>query len=214
MLAALAARPVCINPKLAVRYLNVSIILNFRHHIKRGKSGMTPLVGVKRAYPDKAMNATLGLHVAVGIGTVHGKGDAPDACFFTGSIIHDFDLKTVIFAVAPIHPEQHISPIAGFRASCAGMKSQIRILHVEPAAKQGLDFKLLEYRLGLVESRIGFFQGLIAMGFVGFTAGKFQHQSDILNCSIERRKRFEYGALLVCLAYDFLCFVLSIPEGG
>jgi hypothetical protein len=79
---------------------------------------MSSPVGIKRRYPNHAMNAVFGFQITICIRTGYGKGDIFYPRLIPGQMIDDLDLHFFGFRPPEIKPEQHFHPVLGFRASC------------------------------------------------------------------------------------------------
>ena len=78
---------------------------------------MTPRIGIEGRNAYQAMDARLGLQVAVGIGAVHLQGDALDPALRFQDV-EDVDRVPVPFRPPGIHAIEHAHPVAGLRSAC------------------------------------------------------------------------------------------------
>ena len=96
-------------------------------------------LGVERRYPDQAVDTVFRPQVAVGIWPFDQKGGAFDARLFPRLFVHDLDLETPLFAVPPVHPQQHVGPVAGLSAPRARVDGEIGVAGIERLAQQLLE---------------------------------------------------------------------------
>ena len=121
VLAALAAGTVDVDAQIGFVDFDVDIIVDFRDDVDGGERRVATGVGVERGDADKAMDAALGLDVAVGVGTFEAESGLTDARAFAFGDVFDFDLKTTTLGPAGVHAVEQVSPVVGFRATGAGL---------------------------------------------------------------------------------------------
>lgn len=85
------------------------------------------------------MDAALGFHVAVGIGSFEAERRQADARAFAFGDVFDLDLEAAAVGPARVHPEKHIGPIVGFRPAGAGLDGHDGIGFVVRTREEGRD---------------------------------------------------------------------------
>ena len=103
VLAALAAGTVDVDAQVGFVDLDVDVIIDFRDHVDGGEGRVATGVGVERGDADEAMDAALGLDVAVGVGAFEAERSLADARAFAFGDVFDFDLKAATFSPAGVH---------------------------------------------------------------------------------------------------------------
>ena len=136
MLPARTAGTVRVYADVLVPDLNVDVFLNIRHDITGHKRCLALTRRIKRGNTHQAVHAFFGFEVTICIGAVYLKCNRFDAGFFSFVIVQHFQLKAPGGCPPCIHPVQHRSPVAGFRAACAGMKRNDRIVFIVFAGEQ------------------------------------------------------------------------------
>src|SRR5438876_5246794 len=113
VLAAFAARAKGIDLQVARRNLDVLVnFLDFRNGIDAGKAGVPPLVRVKGRNANEAMDATLGLAIAISILSLDEQRGIFYSSAFAWQRVGHFDFPTARFGPALIHAHEHVGPIA------------------------------------------------------------------------------------------------------
>ena len=148
VLAAGAAGAVGVHAQVLLVDLDLDVVVDFGHDVQRGERRVPPLVGVERADAHQPVHAALGLQVAVGVRAGHEERDALDAGLLAGQVVEDAHLEPVLLAVAAVHAEQHLGPVAGLGAARARVQAQVGVVRVELPAQQGahLEVRLLGSR--------------------------------------------------------------------
>ncbi len=106
---------------------------------------MPPCVGIVRRDANQPMHAGLGLEPAIGVCALDLKGRGFQPRFLAGVRFDQLDLIALIVGPAHIHAEQHFGPILAFRAACARVDFEERIVGIGLAREQGLDLALLGF---------------------------------------------------------------------
>ncbi|OQA25969.1 MAG: hypothetical protein BWY59_01557 [Verrucomicrobia bacterium ADurb.Bin345] len=214
VLSARAARAIGVHAQVALVDLDLDIVVHFRDDIEGHERGVAPLVRVERADAHQAMDAAFRAQVAVGVRTADEQRDVLDARFLAGEVVHHAHLVAVTLAVSPVHAEQHVRPVAGFRAARPGVQAEIRVAGIEASVQQRLDFELREFLVYAVEHRGAFLEGGLFLCRVRLRLGEFVKHAALLDVLLQRTKGVEYGADGVGLADDLAGLLLVVPELG
>ena len=158
------------------------------------------------------MHAAFGLHVAVGVGTSHQKAHALQAGFVAGLAVQYLDLETIVLAIASVHAEEHVCPVARFGAARAGMQCEKGVAGVELAAQERLQAQLLVGGVSLLQQTSQLVQGMVARHSLGFGPGQFQHHTRVLDLARKFVVRLDERALGVGAVDYFARGIRVVPE--
>lgn len=102
-----------------------------RQNLDATKSGLTTLLGIRRADAHKTMHALLALEHAVGIMPAHGEGRTVETDGLAGRGIVDGDFPVFALGVARVHAEEHLGPVLGFKTALTGVDRYDTVTGVE-----------------------------------------------------------------------------------
>ena len=143
-LAPFPTGPVDIDAEIRLLHLNGGVLIRFRHDIDGGERGVAPLVRIEGRDPDQPVHPFLALEIAVGVRPFHDHGRTLHAGLFPRHQIDHLGGTAALLGPAPVHPQQHLRPIARFGAAGSRVDGEDRVPPVHVAAEQPLDFELAE----------------------------------------------------------------------
>ena len=130
MLAARAPGAVGLDLHVLVVEVHLDIVFDFWIDKNRGKRSVPAVTRIKRREPHQAMDAGLGLEVAIRIIPPHLNGCALDAGFLGLLQIHDRAFHAVALGPARVQAHQHRRPFGCVRAPCPRVNDQNCVLGV------------------------------------------------------------------------------------
>ena len=149
------------------------------------------------------MHAALRFEITVSIIAHHQQRRAFDTGLVAGLDVHDLVLESARVAPAAVHAQQHVGPVAAFRAAGTGVDAQNRVRFVVLATKQAFEFKLVKARFG------GFhLGGDFVLGFA-----QFDQHSRIGKFSFDLGEGIKLATDGGCFVVDGAGVVLIGPEG-
>ncbi len=117
---------------------------DLRNNIDAGERSVPAFVRVERRNPNEAMDAALGLKIAVGIFAAHQQRDRFDSDFFAGLNIDNLRFETAPLDPALIHAQKHVGPVARFGAAGAGVNCYERVRAIAFAGEKLAQLELFE----------------------------------------------------------------------
>ena len=137
VLAACAGGAACLHLDVLGADLDLAVVVQLRHDLQGGKAGLTAGVGVEGTDTDETVDAVLALEVAVGVLALDEDGGGLDARLVAGLVVHELIGVAVALGPAGIHTVQHLRPVLGLRAACAGVEGEDGVVAVVFAGEQG-----------------------------------------------------------------------------
>jgi hypothetical protein len=122
---------------------------------------MTPLIGIKGTDPDESVNATFAFHEAIGKRAAHRKSRVFNPGLLAGLYIEHFDVKALLGGKALKHPEEHISPVAGFSTPGTRVNGHKGVAPVQGTIQKRLRFKFIKQEFRLIKIPGGIAQCMI-----------------------------------------------------
>src|SRR5580658_7317164 len=212
-LPALARGAVNVDADLALRDLDLDVLVDLGDHVHGAERGVPPLVRVKGADPDEPVHAALGLGVAVGVLALDDERRLRDAGLVPRLDVLDLDLEAAALRPAVVHAQQHVAPVAGLGAARSRLYREERVVPVELAGEERRDLQLVELvghgrdaplELLLVGLAVGAVQGL----------HELQHDIRVVDLLLERDHGQDAPLEHVQLGYVLLGPLVVVPEGG
>ena len=135
VLATLAAGAVGVHLQVGFLDLDFDIVIGHGSDIDGGKGGVALLGRIKRRDTDEAMDAALGLEVAVGVLAGDFEGGGLGSHFFPLHVVDEIDFVAAALCPALVHPEHHVGPVTGFGATGAGVDVQVGVASIKLAGE-------------------------------------------------------------------------------
>ena len=128
--------------------------------------------------------------------------------------VHDLPLEAVVLAPAFVHAQEHLRPVARFRAASAAVDGDERAGLVVLAGEELLEFKVLQLR-----ARAGELGGVLRVGSlllrgVGFLLGEELQGFQVGHLPLQGDERPDAGAQRRHLLHLLLRLLLAVPEAG
>src|SRR5262249_55667654 len=115
------------------------------------REGRVPArVGIEGRYPDEAVDAGLGLRVAVGVRSRNGEGGALEPRALTGLVLEQLDPEAPALAPAEGHAEQHLGPVLRLETTGARVYLDDRVAGVVLAAEETGQLEVAQLALDLL----------------------------------------------------------------
>ena len=214
VLATGAAGPERVHAQILFVDFHFDVVADFRHHVERSEGGVPPLGGVERADAHQPVHAAFGLEKTVGPGPADHQRRALHAGFVAGLVVHRGDLEALFLAVAVVHAQQHGRPVARFGPARPRVQRQERVVGIELACHQGLQFDVLV----LLFKRGDLFGHLdhvgMVLGHVAFVRQQAGHQFQLFLVGNELLVRPRHRLQRVLAVDGGPGRVLVVPEVG
>ncbi len=194
VLAALAAGTERVYLKF-IRRNNDFIVafFNFRNRIHTGKTRVPALIGIEWRNAHEPMHAALGLAKTVGVFAADEQRGAFDARRFARQSVGHFHFPAARFRPALIHAQQHVRPVARFRAARAGVNGEDAIFFVVRAVEKQFQFQRVEF-LEKFDEVAREFRLDLRLRRGGFGLAEFEHDAEIVELLLQSLERLELVA--------------------
>src|SRR5581483_1746650 len=166
VLSAGTARPVRIDAEVLVADLDLDLLLDVGKHEDRRERRLPPGIRVERRDADQAVDAGLGLRIAVRIRALDGERRALDARAFAGLLLEELGPEPAPLAPAEVHAEEHLGPVLRLEPAGAGMNLDDRVAGVVLAAEELPELELREAGFDLLDLRAELVQR-VRIAFLG-----------------------------------------------
>ncbi len=137
------------------------------------------------------MNAALRIQIAVSVFALHQQRRRFDPDFFAHLHVDGLGSKTAALDPPLIHPQQHVRPVARFRAPRAGVDGEERVRAIVFTGEKLAQLEFLE----LVQERRLFARQFLfrfrAMGRIGFFGGELAQRFEIGDGAFEFAERIQ-----------------------
>jgi hypothetical protein len=141
VLPARAARTERLPDQVVGPDLDLDAPLDLRQHVHRGERRLPAGVGVEGADPHQPMHPRLALEVPIGVVADHLQRRTPDPGFLVLQLVHQFDLEAVALGPARVQAQEHLRPVACFRAAGARLDADVGIAGVLRPAQHRLQLE-------------------------------------------------------------------------
>ena len=181
VLPACAARAVRIHLQIIGIDCHLDIALCIGIH-KHGRKRRVPAaVGIVRRNPHQSVDAGFGFEIAKRVLALHLNRRALNPHDLAGQGVQNARLKPAPLGPARVHPHQHLRPIRGFRAPCARVDGQNRVVAILGIAQHILQFERVQCPPHLGQLGGDFGQGL----GIAFFAREFKQHVQIPDLPIQ-----------------------------
>lgn len=142
VLASRSPGPVGIEAIILRLQVDLDLIIDDRRGVHAGKGGVSSFLGIEGADPHQAVNSRLPFQISEAVRPGDFDGSAFDSPLILLKI-EDLGLEIHQFAVAQVHPHQHLGPVTRFIPPGPGVDRQERIVLVELAVQKGFELQFL-----------------------------------------------------------------------
>ena len=188
--------------------LDLAVIVQLGHDLQGGEAGLTAGVGVKGANADETVDAVLTLEVAVGILTLDEDGGGLDARLVAGLVVHELVGIAVALGPAGIHPVQHLRPVLGLCAACAGVEGEDGVVAVVLAGEQGGQTALAD----LLFQRVVALHHVVQLGGIVLLLCHFAQGQGVLPLGNQLVMLFDLVLQALYLTAHLLAALQIVPE--
>ena len=210
-LAAFAGGAVNVHADVGFVELDVDVFGDLGDHIDSAKRRVTALVGIERADAHEAVDAALGLGVAVGVFAFDQDGGFADAGGVAGLHVHELDGVIAPLGPAGIHAKHDIGPVVGLGATGAGLDGEDGVVAVELAGEEGGDLELVEFSRERGEGA----GELLVVGFLGggvFAGHELVHHHQVIELLLIGDDREDSFLEPVEFRDVFLGAIVAVPK--
>lgn len=123
-------------------------------------------------------------------------------------MVDDFDAVAPQFKITKVHPEKHISPVAGLGATRPGMDREITVFGIVLPGKGALEFIRIDRFRDLIQFSVDF-RGL-RLG--AFLLSDFDQGEKVMDTAIDTGMAVDFIFEAFGLTSDFLCFGGISPD--
>ena len=148
--------------------------------------------------------------VSKGIEALDGDSRTFKPCFFALLIIHDFDFEAIALAIAGIHSEKHLCPIAGLDTACTRVNGQNAVVIIIFTAQKHCQLALLKLFGESIQCIFGLSAKLIIIGL----PGKLPQGLRVLEIGFQLTHLIDLLLEHIYLLHMLLCCLRIIPEIG
>ena len=190
--------------------LDVDAVVDLRRDEHRGKRGMAPIARIERRFAHQAMHAGFGAQPTEGVGAVEADRGAFDTGHFAARGLDQLRGKSLGFAPAQIHAQEHFGPVLSFGAARAGLNIQKGMVRIRGAAEHAAKFQFGQQRA----------QGFDVLGEVAerrpvaFLGGQLQQIESVRGAAVEFIDRAHHRLQGDALTPQFLRAPGIAPNAG
>src|SRR6185369_13374521 len=210
MLPARPARSEGIDTKIGLDNFYFDIVGDLGKGENGSKRGVAAGIAVEGRYSYKTVNSSLGLEIAVGVFTGDGEGAALHAGLIAGLIFGNLGSPPLAFAVAEIHPQEHLGPVLGLGPAGAGIYGKVAGAAIVRSGEHPLEFGGNHLFFKLFIQFVSFLKSRLVLDL----AAELDKHADIFSLTLQavpaRQYLFDHGSF----AKDDLRPLIIIPETG